>query len=629
MSESVILSRPKGSISSSSDQWLHPMSHNAGAFAARVNAEGIMPTPGKIKSLRGELKTAPGGTKVRWIILWVNGSATSLKIRFRADQVISKDVTNVITVAAGDKVVWKSEPVDTPAVSDISFSWIFDGDVAGESILMTGVGGSWGNTTHYLTPQGNNDNQELTLIHGESLMAGPFTVKKLYVDTSNDPGVGKSRTFTMMLNGSTTALTCTVSGATETDCNDTTHSFTVVAGDAITHRHTTDVTAGAYSAKISCVLLAATDGQFMICKTTNKALPVQPISNGADVIGYDLASGGAGQFSTTEGDTDNICNSFTAKEIYVESHTAARSNRTWQMDLRLNGTDSALTCTIPNSGTTCNHATDVVVADDDLINWKITHAGSGFGTQSSAGCKWGILGFIEPSGPDPTVLTPDPVVVSLAVPAVTIGLGALTIAPDAVAAVVAVVAPTVVLGGLTISPDPVTVLLTVPPVTIQAVLTIKPVPVAVSIAVPDPNILLGPLALTPDPVVVQLVIPAPSVQKVLRVLPDPVTVSLSVPDPRILKSLSLLPDPVTVDLLVPTPAVLRIVLDRIKAVLCIERSVEVDLAMADTVKVDLEITQSVAQDLNLTQSVDEDLILQKIVKIDLNVTQLVAETLER
>jgi hypothetical protein len=46
-------------------------------------------------------------------------------------------------------------------------------------------------------------------------------------------GAGNSAAFTWRKNGADTSLTCTISGASATDCGDTTHSFAVVSGDLV------------------------------------------------------------------------------------------------------------------------------------------------------------------------------------------------------------------------------------------------------------------------------------------------------------------------------------------------------------------------------------------------------------
>jgi hypothetical protein len=59
------------------------------------------------------------------------------------------------------------------------------------------------------------------------------TVSALFVTLTSAPGSGNSIAFTWDKAGSAQTLTCTVSGAVATSCNDTTHSFTVAQGDLV------------------------------------------------------------------------------------------------------------------------------------------------------------------------------------------------------------------------------------------------------------------------------------------------------------------------------------------------------------------------------------------------------------
>jgi hypothetical protein len=58
-------------------------------------------------------------------------------------------------------------------------------------------------------------------------------ISQMYVSLSAAPGTGNSIAFTWRDAGASTTVTCTVSGATATACNDTTHTFTPVVGDTL------------------------------------------------------------------------------------------------------------------------------------------------------------------------------------------------------------------------------------------------------------------------------------------------------------------------------------------------------------------------------------------------------------
>jgi hypothetical protein len=70
------------------------------------------------------------------------------------------------------------------------------------------------------------------------------TAAKLYVTVNNAPGTGKLWTFTLMVNGSATALTCTISAAATT-CSDTSHAVAIVAGNTLSIQITSTAPGGA------------------------------------------------------------------------------------------------------------------------------------------------------------------------------------------------------------------------------------------------------------------------------------------------------------------------------------------------------------------------------------------------
>ena len=71
------------------------------------------------------------------------------------------------------------------------------------------------------------------------------TVSNFYVDVSAAPGGGNSLALTIRKNGADTSVTCTISGASATSCNDTAHSFAVAANDQLTVKLvTTGIIAG-------------------------------------------------------------------------------------------------------------------------------------------------------------------------------------------------------------------------------------------------------------------------------------------------------------------------------------------------------------------------------------------------
>jgi len=164
------------------------------------------------------------------------------------------------TVAAGSISPVNRMRIDSAGGIDIPFNVIGGGcgvgclnanaiQVAGVAVLTKSKqawGGGCGqsgvsqNTTVYCPGTGNGAAAALT---AAMVMSFSGTAKNLYAVSNTNAGVGQSWTLTMMKNGSAQSATCTISGGSSTSCNDTSNSFTFVAGDYISLRVVASATA--------------------------------------------------------------------------------------------------------------------------------------------------------------------------------------------------------------------------------------------------------------------------------------------------------------------------------------------------------------------------------------------------
>ncbi|PYN86761.1 MAG: hypothetical protein DMD87_17285 [Candidatus Rokuibacteriota bacterium] len=86
------------------------------------------------------------------------------------------------------------------------------------------------------------------------------TIKNLFAAVSVAPGASKSWAFMVRKNGVDQSLTCTISGASATSASDTSHSFTVAAGDEIEIKIVPTSTPAAAKAEWSAELVVADAG---------------------------------------------------------------------------------------------------------------------------------------------------------------------------------------------------------------------------------------------------------------------------------------------------------------------------------------------------------------------------------
>ena len=98
------------------------------------------------------------------------------------------------------------------------------------------------NTTAYLAVQGAMAPTITTDTAGvtRTVITRAGTIQNLYVYANGSNTAGKNNVFTIMKNGSAQTLTCTLNGSSS--CSDTTHTFSVSAGDQIGMRIATGTT---------------------------------------------------------------------------------------------------------------------------------------------------------------------------------------------------------------------------------------------------------------------------------------------------------------------------------------------------------------------------------------------------
>lgn len=133
----------------------------------------------------------------------------------------------------GDTLVIKDVPSGTPTARRLTWCLVMLPDTDGESVRGFGSPATPSTTANnYEQIHGNGNNGWNSSENVRYTKPDAITIKKLYGKLVTAPGAaasGKTRTFTLMDNGSPTALTITFT-ETETTKSDTTHSVTTSGG---------------------------------------------------------------------------------------------------------------------------------------------------------------------------------------------------------------------------------------------------------------------------------------------------------------------------------------------------------------------------------------------------------------
>ncbi|HYD35551.1 MAG TPA: hypothetical protein VD999_05765 [Vitreimonas sp.] len=192
----------------------------------------VAPIEATIKSFYVNLNGSPGAGKSYAISIMKNNSEEASSIVTIADAATSGNVTGLsINVARGDYFTIKVTPTGTPTARQVRWGVEFQPDTDGESFISSSTDHSFG-TDHY-AGMGSvpNDGGTESQVKG---IVGPtaYVIKDLYVKLLLAPGASKSTDVYFRVNGSSTALSASISG-TNTVGEDTTDEITPAENDEI------------------------------------------------------------------------------------------------------------------------------------------------------------------------------------------------------------------------------------------------------------------------------------------------------------------------------------------------------------------------------------------------------------
>jgi hypothetical protein len=202
-------------------------------------------------------------------------------------------------------------------------------------------------------------NQSLRYI----IVPGAMTLTNYYLQTDAAPGLGTSYTFTIMKNGSATALEVTIAD-TATVGSDTTHSVSFAAGDTMTLRCTPTGTPALLNVQAWNALV----------QTNNQTAPMFTMTGSASttVTNYGVMTGGhtsTSGWSATESDRQIIVpTAGTISGLYSLVSAVPGVGKSWQQTLMVNGAATSLQATIADTAITANDAVNsvAVVAGDTI-----------------------------------------------------------------------------------------------------------------------------------------------------------------------------------------------------------------------------------------------------------------------
>lgn len=142
----------------------------------------------------------------------------------------TNDTTHSDSVTVGDLLDIQSIPSGTPSVQTFGAGYQFVPTTSGDFVFS---GGNWNSVSAatFLTFTGTTGS---TTESGAQFISRPMTVKSFVVMCAAAPGAAKTSVFTLRQNGANSSLSCTLSGASQTQCT-ATGSVVVANNDLLSY----------------------------------------------------------------------------------------------------------------------------------------------------------------------------------------------------------------------------------------------------------------------------------------------------------------------------------------------------------------------------------------------------------
>lgn len=356
----------------------------------------VCPSSGKIKNLRVVLETSPGSGKSWAFTLMVDSVASALTVTISDSATIGSDLSNQVSVTAGQVVTIRAIPTGTPTQPVIGFTTIFTGDTAKESLIMgstNGLGLNSAATAFWPISIGPGSADPTSELIAQQLCAGAGTIKNLYVQLTADPGTDPDAyRFTLRKNGVSQSLTTTIT-ANDTTGNDTSNSFTVAAGDLLTlFVEPLNSPSVEPNAIWGVTFVADIDGESLIVSGSDDNLPNTTTEHYRIQFVNDT-SWGVGEESRR-----NALDTCILRNLYVELENAPGTGNSFVFSLRISSDeppvtfgDGNLSVTISDSATTGN---DTSNSESIAPSQAVVIQANPDSVPTVGQAKWGMVMFI-------------------------------------------------------------------------------------------------------------------------------------------------------------------------------------------------------------------------------------------
>ncbi len=299
-------------------------------------------------------------------------------------------IAGPVSIADLDLCCWRLTPTGTPdAQTVVQISYVFTATTSGKSIIFASHAA--GTAAQYMQP-GAISSTTRTDANTRVPMPTPGVIDGMAVSVGTAPGVGNSRIYTLYKNGSSTALTVTISG-TNTTGNMTGAAISFANTDVWNLRLEITGTPASTQSNLSLDWAPTTDGEFLFFGTQTSA------QSTAAARTTNLNGGGSGS-NTTESDAANLSpTTFSLRKLFVTTDVAPGAGKSRTCAVRLGGVTQSLSAAIADTNVAANDGSNSAsIVAGDIVNFINTPAGT---PAANAYTAFGVVGFIAPSANAP------------------------------------------------------------------------------------------------------------------------------------------------------------------------------------------------------------------------------------
>jgi hypothetical protein len=356
-----LVTTSSGTLSGAADRFL-PVGYSQSGAGSDFESM-IFSIAGQITAIRAYAVTTPGAGDTWDVTLRLNGVATAATCQI-TNAVNGCELEGLtVAVTAGQRGSYLVHPVSSPTNSIIMVAVTFIPTTPGDTIIPGQAPGFSTTITQASNPFSNAAVGTPANRRNNTLPDGG-TIDKFYVKSNAPTGAG-SYVYTINKSGSATSVTTTITGAA-TDNSDLSNSFTVVAGDDIQFEANPDDTNAPASATAAFGLRyqPTTTGSFALMRDGLGTV------NSSTVVTYYPLTGGNGAGSTTAANAESIVGAMTFTKMQLKLSAApgaAASGKRRIYRLRVNGVDTAFTCTVTEIETTKECTGSISVNDNDRV----------------------------------------------------------------------------------------------------------------------------------------------------------------------------------------------------------------------------------------------------------------------